>query len=114
MYQKPLKTNDAYLEQFKEYWATAEAASGQNCLVPNIMKTSKKYRNLDSNEWIEATKALYFFVHSNRICFGSKVQEVSEGVVLGADNYPLTLEQAYRILNDTQQRLNADRVRRNG
>ena len=53
-------------------------------------------------------------MHSDRIRFGQKVREVAEAVVLGTDNYPTTLEQAYRILSDTQQRLNADRVRRGG
>ena len=41
--------------------------------------------------------------------FGSKIREVSEAVVLGVDNYPTTLDAAYRILTETQQRMNADR-----
>ena len=60
MYQKPLETNDDYLERFKEYWATASAAAGNNCLVPNIVRTSVKYLKLTQDEWIEAVKALYF------------------------------------------------------
>ncbi len=40
MWQRPLETNDEYMERYKEYWATSEAAAGVNCLVPNITKTS--------------------------------------------------------------------------
>jgi len=41
--------------------------------------------------------------------FGSKIPEVSEAVVLGVDNYPTTLDADYRILTETQQRMNAGR-----
>jgi len=36
------------------------------------------------------------------------------GVALGTDQYPAALDQAYRILSDTQHRLNRERVRRGG
>ncbi len=41
--------------------------------------------------------------------FGAKIREVSETVVLGVDNYPKTLDAAYRILTETHQRINAGR-----
>ena len=113
MCQRPLETNDAYLERFKEYWATGETAAGEVCLVPSFVRYSDKYKNMNNDQWKEAVKVLTFFLHSDRIRFGSKVREISEQVVLGNDKFPTTIEQTYRILTDTQQRLNADRVRRN-
>ena len=41
MYQRPLETNDEYMEQFKEYWGTGEAATREICLEPDITKSSK-------------------------------------------------------------------------
>ena len=69
---------------------------------------------MSDEAWIEATKAIYFFLHADKIRFGDKIQEVSENIVLGADQFPTTMDAAYRILNDTQSRLNQDRVRRGG
>ena len=114
MWQRPLETNDQYIERFKEYWATSEAAAGVNCLVPNITKTSGKYSSMTKEEWTEATKAMYFFLHADKIRFGDKIREIQENVVLGTDSFPTTMEAAYRILSDTQSRLNQDRVRRGG
>ena len=45
-----------YLERFKEYWATNDAAAGENCLVPDIVKTSDKYINMSDEAWVEATR----------------------------------------------------------
>ena len=73
MRQKPLETNDVYLERFKEYWATAVAAAGEHCLVPDIVKTSDKYINMSNESWTEATKAIYFFLHADKIRFGDKI-----------------------------------------
>ena len=73
MRQKPLETNDVYLERFKEYWATADAAAGENCSAPDIDKTSDKYINISNEAWIEATKAIYFFLHADKIRFGDKI-----------------------------------------
>lgn len=114
MWQRPLETNDDYLERFKEYWATSEATAGVNCLVPEFRRTSDKYCFMTDSEWTEATKAMYFFLHADKIRFGDKIREIQENVVLGNDNFPTTVEAAYRILSDTQSRLNQDRVRRGG
>ena len=97
------------MERFEEAWKTADAAAGVNCLVPTITRTSEKYKGLSNDEWIEAMKAICFFVKANKMRFGSKIREVSETVVLGVDNYPTTLDVAYRILTETQQRMNAGR-----
>ena len=45
------------------------------------------------------------------------LRETSAGGVLRINNYPITLIQAYRILTETQQRMNSDcvvRARRTG
>ena len=42
-------------------------------------------------------------MRANRARFGAKIREVSAAVVLGIDNYPLTLDQAFRILTETQK-----------
>ena len=111
MWKKPLETNDVYLERFKEYWSTADAAAGQNCLVPDIFKTSEKYKHMSDEAWIEATKAIYFFLYADHIRFGDKIREVSENIVLGTDQFPTTLDAVYCILSDTQSRLNQDCIR---
>ena len=92
MYQRPLETNDVYLERFKEYWVTGETAAREVCLVPSFVRYSDKYKNMNNDQWKEAVKALTFFVHSDRIRFGSKVREISEQVVLGNDKFPTTIE----------------------
>ena len=53
---------------------------------------------------------MYFLLHADRIRFGDKICKIQENVVLGTDQYPTTLNAAYRILSDTQSRLNRDRV----
>ena len=99
-----------FRERFGESWKTAEAAAGLNCLVPGIQRTSQKYKDLSDEEWIEAVKAVSFFIKANKRVFGVKLREVSEAAVLGVDNYPMTLDQAYRILIETQQRMNNGRA----
>ena len=69
---------------------------------------------MNKDQWEEAVKALYYFTHADRIRVGNKMREISDNVLLGNDNFSITLEQAYRILTDTQQHLNADTVRRGG
>mmetsp|Transcript_14036 Transcript_14036/g.20497 ORF Transcript_14036/g.20497 Transcript_14036/m.20497 type:complete len:104 (-) Transcript_14036:507-818(-) len=73
MYQRPLETNDEYMEQFKEYWTTGESAAGTNYMVPVIGQTSDKYMSMSDNEWKEATKAMYFILHADKIRFGDKI-----------------------------------------
>jgi hypothetical protein len=101
--QDDAESNDDYMARFKELWRTAEAAAGTNCLVPSINRTSEKYKNLSDEAWTEAMKAAFFFVRANRARFGAKIREVSAAVVLGVDNYPSTLDQAFRILTETQK-----------
>ena len=98
------------MERFEEVWKTADAAAGVKCLVPTIKRTSEKYKDLSDDEWIEAMKAVCFFNKANKMRFESKIREVSETVVTGVDNYPATLDAAYRILTETQQRMNAGRA----
>ena len=110
MYQRPLETNDEYMKRFKEYWGTGESTAGVDCLVPNISRSSVKYASMTDEEQKEATQAMYFLLHADRIRFGDKICKIQENVVLGTDQYPTTLNAAYRILSDTQSRLNRDRV----
>ena len=56
---------------------------------------------MTDDEWTEATKAMYFFLHADKIRFGDKIREIQENVVLGTDSFPTTMEAAYRILSDT-------------
>lgn len=104
MYQRPRETNADYMERFNELWNTAEAAAGKKCLVPDIIKSSAKYANMNEEEWIEATKAIYFLLHSDRNRYGEKLNEMSLALVLGRDDCPTTLNQAYRILSYTKLR----------
>jgi len=67
---------------------------------------------MNADELKEATKAMYIFLQSGRIRYGNKVREIAEGVVLGHDNFPTTVNGAYRILADTPRRLDEDRLRR--
>ena len=78
--------------------------------MPGITKTSENYDTMTDDEWAEAAKAMYFFLHADKIRFGDKIREIQENVVFGTDSYPTTLDGAYRILSDTQLRLNRDRV----
>ena len=78
------------MDRFKDSWKAAVASSGSvACLVPEIIKTSDKYKNLNEEERIEAAKAMYFFVHADRMRYGSRINQVNDGVVLGTDNYPM-------------------------
>ena len=56
------ESNNRYMERFEEAWKTADAAAGVNCLVPTITRTSEKYKSLSDDEWIEAMKAICFFL----------------------------------------------------
>jgi len=69
---------------------------------------------MNADEVKEATKAIYTLLQSDRICYGNKVRQITEGVVLGHDNFPTTVDGAYRILTDTQRRLDEDQLRRGG
>jgi len=96
-------------------WNAAEAAGGKNCLVPSSkVLGSDKYKKMNAGKLKEATKAMYILLQSDRIRYGNKVRQIAEGVVLGHDYFPTTVDGAYRILADTQRRLNEDRLRRGG
>ena len=88
------------------------ATSGSvKCLVPEILSKSEKYKNFDEEQTVEATKALYFFVHADRMRFGSTINQVNAEVMFGTDQYPTTLDKAYAILTETQKQLDRERVR---
>ena len=53
--------NDTYMERFIDSWNAAVASTGSvACLVPEIMKTSDKYKDLPDEERTEAATAMYF------------------------------------------------------
>ena len=110
--QADVERNNDYMARFKELWRSAEAAAGLNCLVPTINRTSDKYKDLSDEDWTEAMKAAFFFTRANRARFGAKIREVSAAIVLGIDNYPLTLDKAFRILSETQKEMVAAGERR--
>ena len=92
------------MERFKDSWNAAVASAGSVAwLVPEIMKTSEKYKNLNEDEKIEAAKAMYFFIHADRMRYGSGINQVNDGVVLGTDNYSMNLDKAYAILTKTKK-----------
>ena len=68
---------------------------------------------MSDEDWIEA---VCFFKKANKRLFGAKLREVSEAIVLGGDSYPLSMDQAYRILTESQQRMDTGRAanERNG
>ena len=96
------------MERFKDSWNAAVASAGSvACLVPEIMKSSEKHKNLNKDERIEAAKAMYFFIHANRMRYGSRINQVNDGVVLGTDNYCMNLDKAYAILLRLRSNRNA-------
>ena len=111
-YQKPTESNDDFFDRFDEEWNTCEVAAGKESMIPKITFTSEKYKNMTDDQIEEATKAMYLFLMSDKIRYGNKVREISEGVVLGTDKFPETREATYRILADTQRRLDEERIRR--
>ena len=110
MRQNDGESLDHFLDRYEEAFKTAEAAAVINCLIPQIQRASEKYSGLSDDEWVEAVKAVTFFLKANKKLFGPKLREVSEAVVLGVDNYPTTIDQAYSILRDNQQRMNIGRT----
>ena len=97
MVQGRTEPNDKYMDRFKETWNAAVASSGSvMCLVPEILKNSEKYKDFSEDEKIEASKALYFFIHTDRMRFGSRINQVNAGVVLGTDQYPTILDKLMR------------------
>ena len=97
MVQGRTEPNDKYMDRFKETRNAAVASSGSvMCLVPEILKKSEKYKDFSEVEKIEATKALYFFIHADRMRFGSRINQVNAGVVLGTDQYPTNLDKLMR------------------
>ena len=104
MVQGSIELSDVYMDRFKELRNAAVAsAGGVGYLVPEIMKTSSKYKDWTDNERVEAAKAMYFFIHADRIRFGANINHVNAGVVLGTDQYPMNLDKAYAILSETQR-----------
>ena len=99
--QADAESNEKHLERFKSVWKTVEIASGEECLVPKFVITSDKYTNMQDEEWKEAIKAIHFFTRANRMRFETLLREVSAGVVLGVDNYPTSIDQAFCILTET-------------
>ena len=86
MVQGKTETNEKYINHFKETWNAAVASSGTvMCLVPEILKKGEKYKDFYEDERIEATKALYLFIHADRMRYGTRINQVNVGVVLGAD-----------------------------
>ena len=45
--------------------------------------------------------------------YGTRINQVNAGVVLGTDQYPTSLDKAYAILTETQKQLHRERVRQN-
>ena len=69
---------------------------------------------MNSDELKEATKAMYILLQSDRICYGNKVRDFADGVVLGHENFPTAVDVSHCIFADTQRRLDEDRLRRRG
>ena len=62
-------------------WSVSRNHGSTGCLVPDVMKTSMKYKNMSSEERIEAAKAIYFFVHADRMRYGTLFNQINAGVV---------------------------------
>ena len=73
---------DRFLDRDEEVFKITEAAAGINCLILLVQRTSEKYKNLSDADWVEAVKAVTFFVKANKKLFGPKIREISEAVVL--------------------------------
>jgi len=88
--------------------APTASAAGKRCLVPNITKSNAKYAKMNKEEWVEATKALSFFVYSDRIRFREKVKGVLAGVVLGTDRATIKatwskmLSESYKFIRNVR------------
>ena len=114
LYQKPVETIDDYFDRFAETWNTAEAAGGSSVLIPSLPSGCKIYGGMADEALKDAAMAMFALLHSDHIRFGQKIKEIEENVVLGVDNFPRNMDGAYRILTDTQDRLNKERRRYNG
>ena len=77
IYQKPTETIDDYFDRFKEVWDTSVLAGGGNdILVPKTYVSSNVYGRMTTDKLKESTKAMYVFLHADRIFFGIKLNEI--------------------------------------
>ena len=72
LYQKPIESLDDYFDRFKELWNTAEAAGGNNMLVPVLPANCPIYGSMDQNAKKEAAMVMFAFLHVAKVCSGQK------------------------------------------
>ena len=84
-------------------------SAGENCLVPGITLPYPKYSGITNEKWVEATKAIYLFIQSDKVRYGAQIKNIVSDVGFGLHNFRTTLDKAYAILTNVQNRLNYDR-----
>ena len=95
-------SNDVYYNTFLEHVASLEAAGGEDIFCnTKIMK----FLNLDPTKIddvkkeSECFKAIMFLLHSNSSEYGGLLTRLENNAVIGQDGYPLTVADAYHLLN---------------
>ena len=77
--------------------------------MPGITLPYPKYSGITNEQWVEATKAMYLFIQSDKVRYGAQIKNIVPDVVLGLHNFRTSLDKAYAILTNVQNRLNYDR-----
>ena len=95
-------TNDEYYNTFLEHVASLETAGGEGTFCnTKIMK----FFNLDPakvddvEKESECFKAIMFLLHSNVAEYGDLLTRLENNAIIGQDGYPLTVADAYHLLN---------------
>ena len=102
--QRENETNDAYRKRFDSQVLTLDLVGGNHVMSsPDIMRNIKT-NTLSAADIIaeeQRTKAMMLILGADPTRFQSLQESLEEGVLLGRDEYPVSVTQAYELMQST-------------
>ena len=107
--QRENESNDAYRKRFESQSMILDLVGGKHVMSSPTILGLMKYGNATAADIIkeeQKTKAMMLILGADPSRFQHLQDSLEEGVLLGRDEYPITITQAYELLQSTCPHLN--------
>ena len=108
------ESNDNWIKRFRAKWNVAELVGDDKIFLPKVDPNDKVHGSMDKPTLLEASKAMFAFLHADKGRNGDLQRDLEKNVDLGLDSCPATMEEACRLLTNEQRRINEQRLRKSG
>lgn len=100
IFQKSDESNDDWIKRFRTAWNVAVLVSNGRVFMPKVLPGDAVYGAMTKEELLEASKAMFRFLYSDRGRYGNLQRDIKKNLDLGLDSYPLNMEELYRLLTN--------------